>query len=129
MGCLKSCCNPDLLAQIWIGSFKWGTMEPCKLKDCKVTSLQSLPRPDLDPGPHSSIAILAESDQAILMIFFRKFWKHITLQEIDIESLIIPHLKYLIHICLEPEDQDPSRNFNVLSFNLNFINNQKHEFF
>ena len=41
-------------------------MKPCRLKDCKVTSLQSLQRMGIDPGPQSSIVILAESDQPIL---------------------------------------------------------------
>ena len=40
-------------------------LEPYKPKDCKVTSLQSWPEPGMDPGPPWSIAILAESDQAI----------------------------------------------------------------
>ena len=30
----------------------------------------------------------------------------------------IPHLKDLIHICMEPEDQDPIMTFKVLYFNL-----------
>ena len=63
--------------QIWIRSFKWGTIEPCRLKDWKVTSLQIWPRLELEPGPPSSIAILAESDQEIVIIFDRKHWQPI----------------------------------------------------
>ena len=55
-----------------------------------------------------SKAILAGSDQAILIIFDRKFWQTTTFLLIIIESSIVSHLKDLIHICLEPEDQDPS---------------------
>ena len=55
--------------QIWLRSFNWCTMEPCRLKDCKVTSIQSSSRPGMDTGPHSNIAMLAESNQAILTIF------------------------------------------------------------
>ena len=57
----------------------------------------------MDPGPPSSIAILAESDQAILMIFDCKLWQPITSQYIVIQSSIVPHVKDLIHICSEPE--------------------------
>ena len=72
----------------------------------------------MDPGSPSSIAILAESDQAILIIFDRKFLRTINLLSIDIKSLKVTHLKDLIHICLEPEDQNRNT-FKILSFNLN----------
>ena len=81
-------------------------MKPCRLKDCKVTSLQSLEGMGMDPGPQWSIVILAESDQAILMIFNLQLWQPTTLQQIIIESLILPHLKDLIHVCLDAEVQD-----------------------
>ena len=109
---------------LWIKSFKWGTIENCRLKDCKVISLQSLPRLGMDPRPHSSLAILAESDQAILIIFDCQLWEHITLLKIVIESLIVPHFKYLIHICLEPENQDPSRTLKIIYAFSNFIERQ-----
>ena len=59
----------------------------------------------MDPGPPLSIAILAESNQEILMIFDHELWQSISLLKIVIESLIVPHFKDLIHICIEPEDQ------------------------
>ena len=64
------------------------------------------------------IAILAESDLVILMIFDRELWLPITLLKIVIESPRVPHLYDMIHTCLEPEDQDPSRTFKVLYFTL-----------
>ena len=48
-------------------------MEPCKLKDCKVTSLQSSPRPGMDPRPRSTIVIIAENDQAIQIVLTANF--------------------------------------------------------
>ena len=93
--------------QIWITSFKWGPMKLCRLKNCKVTSLQSLPRPRMDLGPHSSMAILAERDEAVLIIFDCELWQLATLLKIVIESLSMLHLKDLIYICLEPKDKDP----------------------
>ena len=65
---LMLCKDFDLLAT---NRYESDTMKPCRLKDCKVTSPQSWTRPRIDPGPPSSIAILAESDQAILIIFDR----------------------------------------------------------
>jgi len=41
----------NVCKKIWIRSFKWGTMKPCRSKDCKVTSFQSSPR----PGPQASL--------------------------------------------------------------------------
>ena len=89
-------------------------MKPCRLKDCKVTSLQSLPRPGMDRGPHSIIAVLAVSDKGILIIFDHKILWPITLLKIVIESSMVPHLKDLINNYLKQEDQDPSRTFKVL---------------
>ena len=93
-------------------------MEPCRSKDGKVTSLQCSPRPGMDSGLHSSIAILAESDQAILIFFDLQFRRPITLQEINIESFILPHLKDLSYMYCELEDQDPNRTFKVLFFKI-----------
>jgi len=63
--------------------------------------------------------ISAESDQAILTIFDRQLGQPITLLQIVIETLAVPHLKDLVLICLEPEDQNPSSSFKILYFNLN----------
>ena len=72
----------------------------------------------MDRGPHSSKAVLAVSDKGILIIFDHKILWPITLLKIVIESCAVPHLRDLIHICLESEDQDPSRTVKVLYFNL-----------
>ena len=93
-------------------------MKPCRLKDYKFTSLQSSPRPEIDPRPPSSLAILSESDQAILIIFDHKLWKPVTLLWIIIEILSVCHLNDMIHICLEPDDQGPRKTFMVPHFNL-----------
>ena len=42
----------------------------------------------------------------------------IFLQSLDLQEYKVPHLKDLIHFCLEPEDQEPSKTFKVLHFNL-----------
>ena len=68
----------------------------------------------MDPEPQLSIAILAESDQEILMIFDCELWQPITLQQIVIERIIVIHLKDQIHIYLEQEDQDLIWTFKVL---------------
>ena len=39
--------------------------------------------------------------------------RFLTLQSFDMQGFIVPHLKDLIHICLEPEDQDPSRTLKI----------------
>ena len=85
----------------------------------KVMSLQSLQRQGKDPRPLLSIVILAESNQAILTIVDCQLWKPITLLQIAIDSLIVFHLKDLIHIWLEPEDQNLSSTFKILYLNLN----------
>ena len=72
----------------------------------------------MDLEPHSSIAILAEIDQAILTIFDPEIWRPITLLLIVTESSTVPFLKDLIHIYLELENQDLSMTFKVLYFNL-----------
>ena len=63
-------------------------IEPCRPKECKVKSCQSSSRQGMEPRPHPYIAILAESDQAILIIFDCYLL-------IDIESFIVPLLKFL----------------------------------
>ena len=67
----------------------------------------------MDPGSHLSIVILDMSNQAILIVFDQKLCRSITLLVMDIESLIVPHLKDLIRIYLELQDQDPSRNLKM----------------
>ena len=49
-----------------------------------------------------------------LAIFFNlQLWHLIFLQPLDLQKWKLSHLKDLIHICLEPKDQDPSRIFDV----------------
>ena len=48
-----------------------------------------------------------------------ELWAHTILQPVDQNECLIPHLKDLIRIYLEPEDQDPSSPFKILYFNLN----------
>ena len=75
-----------------------------KLQSLKVCSVR-----DSNPGRPKSKDSLCNSR----IIFDRQLWRPITLLLINIESLIVPHLKDLIRIYLELEDQDPSRNLKM----------------
>ena len=44
----------------------------------------------------------------VRLVITLTFHTPITLLQIEIESLIVSHIKNLIHICLEPHDQDPN---------------------
>ena len=44
-----------------------------------------------------------------LFLFESQLWRLLTLLLFNSQQRTVPHLKDLIHICLEPEDQDPSR--------------------
>ena len=81
-------------------------------KPTKFTKIEDGPRAS------SSIAILAESDQVTLKIVDCQLRKPVTLLHSVIESLIVLHLKDLIHICTETKDQDSIRTSKVI--NLNF---------
>ena len=75
-------------------------MKPCGLKECKVISLQILAGLGMDPGPPSSIRVLAESNQRILTIFGCELRRPTTLLRIVIDSLIAPHL--ILYFNLRP---------------------------
>ena len=47
--------------QIWIRPFKWGTREPCRLKNYKVMNPQSSPQLRIKTGPQKGISILTLS--------------------------------------------------------------------
>ena len=83
--------------------------ELLQTKELQGYKLSKLPR----PKPHSSIVILAERDQGILIIFDHELSQPITLLKIVVESPIVPYLKDLIHICLENESQGHSMTFNM----------------
>ena len=42
-----------------------------------------------------------------------KLLRLVTLQSFNLQGFIVPNLKDLIHICLEVEDQDPSRTLKI----------------
>ena len=42
-----------------------------------------------------------------------EIWRLATLQSFNLQGFIVPHLKDLIHICLESEDQDPGRTVKI----------------
>ena len=99
--------------KIWIRSFKWGTGKLSMTIYSKVIGHQS---------SQSKIIRIAWSLPAKIAMLewgpgfipsLGELWRHVTLQSFSLQGSIVPHLKDLTRICLEPEDQDPSRTLKI----------------
>ena len=77
---------------------------------------------DSNPGRSESSDLLhkvaknvASNPNCLSFFFDCQLCKLVILQPIDLQEHKVPHLKDLIHICLEPEAQGSSMTFNVIS--------------
>ena len=104
---------PSGSKQVWIRPFKLGTIRLSMIIYSKAIGCQSL-RPII-------IWIAWSLSAEILMLEWglgsisslSKLWRLVTLQSFNLQGFIVSHLKDLIHICLEPEDQDSSMTLRI----------------
>ena len=89
--------------QIWIRSFKWGTVRPCRSKGYKNIRGQSW----------RSKKICRFSQPHARRVRGWPSWQF-SLQPLDWQECTVPHLKDLVHICLETKSQVYGMNFNKI---------------
>ena len=94
--------------QIWIRSFKWGTLCSCRSIGCKITSLQSWQSKkswdSLGSRLHFSrlyVVNRCSSSDPGSIPGRRKLWEPAILQSFGLQCSIVPHLKDLKHIYLD----------------------------
>ena len=100
--------------QIWIRSFKWGTIKLSKTIYRKVIGCQSSWSKIIRiswslPG---KIAMLKWGPGSIPGL--GELWRLVNLQYFILKGSIVSHLKDLIHICLEPDGQARSQMFRIV---------------
>ena len=108
-------CN-YILKQIWSRSFIWGTKHWFWSRGCKDIRGQSwrskkisARAPDsrpMHPGPAVSADIF----------FDLQLWPLISLQPLDQNQCLVPHMKDLLRICLEIKGQSFWMNFKVCNY-------------
>ena len=94
---------------MWIRSFKWGTIRLSMTIYGKVMGCQSLLSKiiRISWSLSAKIAMLEWGQGSNLGL--GKLWRLVTLQSFSLQGFIVPHLKDLIRIYVEQEDQDHSR--------------------
>ena len=96
--------------QIWIRSLKWGTV-CCRSRGCQNIRDQSL---RLKRNCWLGLIRINATGASWTGGFFINLqpWPLIFLQPLNLQECTVPHLKDLIHICLEPELQGCGMTFN-----------------
>ena len=99
--------------QIWIRSFKWGTVCSCRSRGCKNIRGQSWR--SIRNCRLCQIRVRWARGPADLADFFDlQLWPLIFLQPLNLQGCTVPHLKDLIHICLKTESQGHGMTFNMI---------------
>ena len=97
--------------QIWIRSFKWVTVHPCRSRGCKNIkgqSWRSIKNLLVQPAWAHQWRVGASRQ----FVHGLKLWPLVFLHSLDLHGCIVTHLKDLIHICL-PEAQGCGMAFNM----------------
>ena len=105
--------------QIWIISFKWGTVCFCRSIGCKNIRVQSWR--SIRHCKLIQIWDWCAGARLIWQIFFDlQLWPLIFLQPLDLQGCTVPHLKDMIHICSETESQGHGITFNKIYLHSNY---------
>ena len=100
--------------QIWIRSFKWGTVHSCKSRGCKnIWGRSWTLQRKLPTWPYLNPMQLGVGWTGRFFINLQ-LWPLIFLQPLDLQGHTVPHLKDMIHICLEDESQGHGMTFNMI---------------
>ena len=99
--------------QIWVRSFKWGIVHPCRSRGYKNIRIQGWRSKKIyrisRAWVHQSRIWLSRQ-----FLIDLQLWPLIFLQPLDLQERTVPHLKYLINICLETESQGHGMTFKVI---------------